>query len=51
MEKLENKITEQFVSEQEKDIAKNLIGMPEKLRSMFAELTFIGMLYLNPVLL
>lgn len=51
MEKLENKITEQFVSEQEKNIVNNLKGMPEKLRSMFAELTFIGMLYLSPVLL
>lgn len=47
---MENKITEQFVSEQEKDIAKNLIGMPETLRSMYSELTFIGMLYKKPIL-
>lgn len=39
---------DQFISMNEIDIDKSLIGMPEILRSMFSELTFIGSAYLNP---
>ena len=39
---------DQFISMNDVDIDKSLIGMPEILRSMFSELTFIGSAYLNP---
>lgn len=38
----------QFVSMNDIDIDKSLRGMPECMRSMFTELTFIGSAYLNP---
>lgn len=37
-----------FVSMNDADVDKSLLGMPEILRSMFTELTFIGSAYLNP---
>ena len=39
---------DQFISMNEIDVDKSLVGMPERLRSMFTELTFIGSAYLNP---
>jgi hypothetical protein len=39
---------DQFISMNEIDVDKSLVGMPETLRSMFTELTFIGSSYLNP---
>ena len=41
-------LVDQFISMNDIDVDKALIGMPETLRSMFAELTFIGSAYLNP---
>lgn len=51
MEKVENELVNEFISEQDKSIDNHLKGISEKLRSMFIELVFIGMLYLNPVLI
>ena len=33
---------DQFISMNEIDVDKSLVGMPERQRSMFTELTFIG---------
>lgn len=41
-------VVDQFISMNDIDVDKALIGMPETLRSMFSELTFIGSIYLNP---
>lgn len=41
-------LVDQFISMNDIDVDKALVGMPETLRSMFAELTFIGSAYLNP---
>lgn len=44
-------IVDDFVSMNDVDVDKSLVGMPEHLRSMFIELTFIGTAYLNPKLI
>lgn len=46
----EQKIKE-FISECDKNVEKMENGMPETMRSMFIELTFLGALFLNPILI
>lgn len=51
VEKEDDKIVEEFIKEQEKNIDKESQKIPESLRSMFMELTAIGMFYERPALL
>ena len=43
-----DELVDQFISLNDINVDKTLVGMPETLRSMFSELTFIGAAYLNP---
>lgn len=48
MYEYDNELVDQFISLNDINVDKSLTGMPETLRSMFSELTFIGAAYINP---